>query len=180
MKGILMHKKTTRILNQIPSIETGELTKSSILSNIFRKLFVQQNESVLSQFLRYLIVGGISAFIDIFIFTLGVNVLGINHIISNSISFVFGLVANYLLSRKWVFNQKVHNPGRDFFLFSVIGLIGLILSNILIYILIDLRVLYYLLASTSDNLIKPFAKLIVINIVLFWNFIARKKIVFST
>lgn len=137
-----------------------------------------RKEGIVNQFLRYVLVGGIASVIDISIFSIGVNVFKINYILSNTFSIGAGLAVNYLLSSKWVFNIRTYNV-KDFVQFSAVGIIGFILSNILLYVLIDYKVLYYLLLSSNDQIIKPLAKIIVTGIVLFWNFAARRKLVFS-
>lgn len=144
-----------------------------------KKTLVYSNENVIGQFLRSVVVGGIASLVDISLFSMGVNLLGINHIAANTFSFVFGLLVNYYLSREWVFNQKIHNARKDFMLFALIGVIGLILSNFLLFIFVDFRILYLLLATPNSRIVKPAAKVIVVAIVFFWNFFARKKFVFS-
>lgn len=149
------------------------------MENYFKKIFFSKTNNTMSQFLRYAVVGGIASLVDISVFSLGISLFRINHIVSNSMAFVFGLVVNYLLSREWVFNKKTHNVKRDFTLFSLIGFMGLILSNILMYGLVDTGLLYIMLASSNNNIVKTVAKLIVIFLVFLWNFIARKRIVFA-
>lgn len=148
------------------------------MEGYIRKIFFLESNSFIVQFFRYAIVGGISAVVDISLFTLLVNAFGMNHLAANTLSFIAGLFINYLLSRKWVFNKLTLDFGRDFLLFAIIGVMGLLLSNLILYILIDRRVMYGLLYFLSDGFIKTFSKIAATFIVLFWNFIARKKFVF--
>lgn len=148
------------------------------MEHYIRKIFVQDSKNLIIQFLRYAIVGGISAVADISVFSLTANVFGINPLAANTISFTLGLLINYFLSRQWVFNRKSHEFKRDFLLFAAIGLIGLLISNLIIYILIDKKLMYSILYFLSDSMIKTSSKVIATFIVLFWNFFARKKIVF--
>lgn len=136
--------------------------------------------SLLLQFTKYAFVGGIAAAIDISVFYTAANILGINHIVSNTLSFVMGLIFNYYASSKWVFNKQNRSLLRDFVVFSVIGLLGLLLSNLILYVLVDWNILHTLLPFLSAGTIKLIAKLNAVAIVLFWNFAARKKLVFST
>ncbi len=136
------------------------------------------NKLLIKQFFRYALVGGVASVADISIYIIGVNLFGINHLLANTISLTVGLAVNYALSSKWVFEIHTHMV-TNFFLFSVIGLIGFALSNALLYVLIDLKVLYSLLLTSNENLLKTLAKLIVTGIVLIWNFAARRKLVFS-
>ena len=149
------------------------------MNSIIRKIFMHESNSLIVQFFRYGIVGGIASAVDISVFYIAVNLADINHLIANTLSFSFGLIVNYFLSREWVFNKKKHNARKDFLLFAVIGVLGLLLSNLILFILIDCNVLYKLLPVLDSNLTKLTAKLIAVFVVLFWNFIARKKIVFN-
>ena len=144
-------------------------------------LFEKTNtNNLLKQFIKYSLVGGAAAVLDISIFYFLSAGLGLNYIFSNTMSFTIGVLANYLLSRGWVFGQHTHRFGRDFTLFLIIGVIGLFISNFILYILIDWGILYMLLAFAGDSFVKFTAKLIAVFIVLFWNFAARRKIVFHT
>lgn len=153
------------------------------MENYIRRIFVRENNNIYVQFFRYAIVGGFAALADISVFYLAANIIGINHIIANTMSFIFGLLLNYFMSRVWVFNKQTQSMIRDFILFAVIGVIGLLLSNMILYVLVDLRLLYnifaIILSFNGDNFTKISAKLVSVFIVLFWNFVARKKIVFA-
>ncbi|MGI6779034.1 MAG: GtrA family protein [Acetivibrionales bacterium] len=149
------------------------------MENYFKKAFIIKDNSTVYQFIRYVVTGGTASLADISIFSIGANTLDINHIQSNSMGFVVGLTVNYLLSRGWVFNKSNHKVIRDFFLFSLIGIIGLILSNIFMYIMVDTGLLYAILASSNDELVKVLAKLLVTFLVLLWNFAARRRLVFG-
>lgn len=137
------------------------------------------NKHSFGQFIRSLIAGGAASLVDISIFSTAVNIFQINYIISNTVSFIFGLTVNYLLNREWVFNKEVHNTKRDFLLFSLVGITGLILSNILLFTLIDLRLIYYVIDFPNDRLTNFASKALVILLVFIWNFTARKKFIFS-
>ena len=146
----------------------------------FRKLPFFSNEHVVGQFMRCGIIGGIASLVDISIYSLGANILGINHILANTLSFLFGLIINYYLTREWVFNQKTDHTGKDFLVFSVIGVIGLVISNVLLLLMVNTGLLYAVLMTNSDALVRSAAKIITVVVVFFWNFTARKKLVFST
>ena len=147
--------------------------------NFIKKILLNSNSSVLIQFFRYVIVGGIAAVVDISLFYAGANVFHIYYIIANTLSFTVGTFVNYFMSRKWVFNKNSGVFTKDFLLFTIIGVIGVMLSNFIMFILIDHRVLYSILSNLSDNYIKLSAKIIAVWIVLFWSFIGRKMIVFE-
>ena len=92
----------------------------------------------------------------------------INYLIAASLSFLAGLVINYLLSALWVFHSsKLLNKRHEFLLFSVIGLVGLGLTDLILWVLTSHFGFYYI-----------FSKAVATVIVYFWNFGARKKYIF--
>lgn len=136
--------------------------------------------SGLGQFMKYCFVGGFASLADVSIFYTMTGILEANHILSNTLSFSIGLLVNYFLSREWVFGQQTHKFTRDFVLFAIIGVIGLCISNLILYLLIDWAILFRLFAWADTGLLKLAAKLIAVFTVLFWNFAARKRFVFHT
>jgi putative flippase GtrA len=149
------------------------------MENIVKKMLIDPSTTTFQQLVRGILVGGIAALADLSVFSLGVQLLGIHHIVSNSVAFVFGLTVNYLLSREWVFGRKVHHTRRDFLLFSLIGLIGLLISNLLLFVFIDLRLLSILLPHAGNRIMKILAKLLTIILVFLWNFFVRRRVVFA-
>ena len=68
------------------------------------------------------------------------------------------------MSTKWVFNQdNIENKVLEFNLFLAISALGLVFTEILLWLFTDVIGLYYLLS-----------KVIAAIIVMFWNFIARR------
>ncbi|MBQ3463715.1 MAG: GtrA family protein, partial [Clostridia bacterium] len=65
-------------------------------------------------------------------------------------------------------SSRVKNRVREFLVYAVIGIIGLGLTEIIMYILTDLCHFYFM-----------FSKVISAIIVLIWNFVARKKILYT-
>lgn len=74
------------------------------------------------------------------------------------------------MSTKWVFNQEnIDNRLIEFNLFILISTIGLVFTEVLLYLFTDVLGLYYLVS-----------KIISAIIVLFWNFIARRIMFYGT
>jgi putative flippase GtrA len=134
----------------------------------FTKDFFGKNSNIMAQFLRYVVVGGIAFLFDfsfLFIFT---NYFHIHYLISAAIAFLIGLFINYLLSIFWVFDKRtLDNRMVEFFIFAIIGLIGLGLNEGFLWIFTGLVGLYFM-----------YSKLISTFFVLLWNFSARKLILF--
>lgn len=109
-------------------------------------------------------MGGTAFVVDFFFLYFFSDICGIYYLISGVLSFVISVLVNYLMSIKWVFNQEnIENRIMEFNLFLIISTIGLIFTEILLYVFTDILGLYYLLS-----------KIIAAIIVLFWNFTARR------
>ncbi|MBQ6630121.1 MAG: GtrA family protein [Methanobrevibacter sp.] len=128
------------------------------------KLFKQRTDNIFLQFFRYIFVGGTAFVVDFFFLYFFSDICGIYYLISGILSFIISVLVNYLMSIKWVFNQDdIENRIMEFNLFLIISTIGLIFTEILLYVFTDIIGLYYLIS-----------KILAAIIVLFWNFIARR------
>lgn len=113
---------------------------------------------------RYVFVGGTAFIVDLFFLYFFSDICGVYYLISGILSFIISVLVNYWMSTKWVFNQdNIDNKVLEFNLFLVISIIGLIFTEILLWVFTDLFGLYYLIS-----------KIIAAILVMFWNFIARR------
>lgn len=133
------------------------------------KLFVEPTENVLLQLFRYGFVGGAAFVVDYATLFVLTNYVGVQYLWSAAIAFVLGLVANYLLSISWVFrNRGDLSRWQEFLFFAVIGVVGLGFNELIMYTCTDLMHIHYMVS-----------KLISTAIVFFWNFFARKYLLFT-
>ena len=133
------------------------------------KLFVEPTENVLLQLFRYGFVGGAAFVVDYATLFVLTNNVGVQYLWSAAIAFVLGLVANYLLSISWVFrNRGSLSRWQEFLFFAVIGVVGLGFNELVMYACTDLMHIHYMVS-----------KLISTAIVFFWNFFARKYLLFT-
>ena len=124
---------------------------------------------IILQLFRYFFVGGVAFIFDLGLLYLLTEYFNVNYLLSASIGFLFGLIVNYILSIKWVFNERAfENKSLEFFIFTLIGLIGLGINQFLIWLLTDVFLLYFMVS-----------KIITASIVYFWNFFARKFLLFN-
>jgi putative flippase GtrA len=129
------------------------------------------------EFLRYILVGGLAFIVDFGILYLSktflFSALGYSGILlATALGFIAGLVLNYILSFAFVFKQinekaKQHKI-RSFVLFTIIGIIGLLITELCMFAGISLfGQKWYLII-----------KIITAGIVLMWNYITRKILIF--
>jgi putative flippase GtrA len=130
----------------------------------YQKLFTILRHSTL---LRYGVIGGTSASFDFVIFAFLFNVVGINPIIANVFSTACGIVLSFYLNAYFNFKRK-DKLWKRFALFFTVGMFGLILGSVLVYIIHDRL-------GVDANI----AKIISIPIVVLLQYIFNKKFSFS-
>lgn len=94
--------------------------------------------------------------------------LGINYLLATTLAFLFGLVTNYVISNRLVFkNPKINNSQILFIAFGLVGVIGLIINDFIIW---------FTHSELQLNLV--LSKIIAVTIVFFWNFLARRNFLY--
>lgn len=121
------------------------------------------------QLIRYLVAGSVAFAIDFIILKTFTENLGFHYLSSAVIGYCFGLLTSYLLSVLWVFDKRrMANRMVELASFIIIGVIGLGLTYMFMWLLTDIADIYYLLS-----------KIITTVLVFFWNFFAKKFLLFS-
>lgn len=139
------------------------------MSKEIKRLFKGNTDNWFIQFLRYVIVGGLSFLVDYGLLYLFTETVGMYYLASATLSFMAGLVFNYLISTRWIFNNsKYANKMTEFTIYGVIGGVGLVFNNLLLFTFTDMFHVHYMVS-----------KLIVAAIVMIWNFVGRKIILFN-
>lgn len=134
------------------------------MKELIYRLCIQQTNDTKIQFFRYLFVGGFSAVINIGSLFLFKEFLHIYYLWANVCGFLLGLITNYILSKKLIFSAETKvNPIVEFITYTLVGVVGLGIDTVCIYIATSILGIYYLLS-----------KLISTAIVFLWNFFGRK------
>lgn len=134
-----------------------------------RVFLISETDSWLAQLFRYSIVGGLSFVVDYGLLYILTEWIGLHYLLSATVSFVAGLAVNYLISISWVFSRsRLSSRSAEFAVYGAIGVVGLLLNSLLLYLFTDHLHLHYLLS-----------KLVSAAVVLLWNFAGRKLILFS-
>lgn len=131
-----------------------------------KNLFKTPTDNTFIQFFRYLFVGGIAFLVDagsLFLLELA----GLHYLMAAGIAFLIGLVCNFIMSKLLVFQEKKDKPQIEFAVYGIIGVMGLGITEGLMYLFTDVAGVYFMLS-----------KIVVAIIVLMWNFFARKFILY--
>lgn len=124
-----------------------------------------KNNKLLMQIAKFIVVGGTATVIDFVLLFVLKEFVGLNEIVSNTISFTISLIYNYIASVKWVFDvDKNKKQEQQFLIFIIFSIIGLLINNLILWICIDKLKIYYLIG-----------KVIATAIVMVFNFVTRKK-----
>lgn len=146
---------------------------SELISLIFKfdleGLFLRPSTNGLIQFFRYAFVGAIASFVDWGVLW-GVEWLGLHYLLAAIVSFFAGLATNFFLSKKLVFNaQKARvSSFLEFVSYGAIGAIGLLLTLGIMYALTEWAMFHFMIS-----------KIIATALVLIWNFLARKILLYK-
>jgi len=118
---------------------------------------------IVKQFIKYFGVGLIAAIVNITSLYILASILKINYLLANIISFIFGLIINYILSKRYVFKDKHMNKLLEFIIYGMIGVIGLGIDTLCLWLFTEKVNIYYMIS-----------KIISTGITFVWNFLARK------
>lgn len=123
-------------------------------------------KKLIMQIIKFGMVGGLCFLIDYGVMIFLTEVFNINYLISSGISFTVSVIVNYILSMRFVFEtEKDDSAMKKFIIFVVLSVIGLIINQILMWILVDKIGIFYMISKIGATFI-----------VMVYNFITRKLI----
>lgn len=136
--------------------------------------------------MRFVVVGGLATLFDYAVFFLLRNVvLPDNNIglgISTFAGFTIGFLINYILSIVFVYKQTTNvikiNSIKTFVIFMILALIGLLITEVGMFAankIIDM----FTVTDTLRKIYELVAKVVMTVIVLIYNYISRKLIIFK-
>lgn len=123
-----------------------------------------KNNKLFQQIFKFGIVGGIAFIIDYGIMVISKELLGFSILLSAALGFTISVIFNYIASIKWVFDvNKEKDEKKNFVLFIIFSVIGLILTEVIMFIGTDIININYLIVKIAATAI-----------VMVFNFITRK------
>jgi putative flippase GtrA len=116
----------------------------------------------------YVVFGAFTFFVNIAVYFLFEDVLGVNYLISNIIAWFFSVLFAYITNRIWVFESKSPNILKEMALFFGGRIFSGVVDTALMYLFIDVMMI-------GDTI----SKIVVQIIVIVLNYIFSKLIVFK-
>ncbi len=112
-------------------------------------MFLAKTAKTHIQMLRFAATGGIGTLVDYLLLYSLTEYLHVYYLFSAVISFFVCMVINYFLSIRWVFNKRKYGTGvKEFGLFILTGIGGLLLNEVLIWAFTEKLGMYYLWSKT--------------------------------
>ena len=142
---------------------------------------LNKSNSTAAQFKRYVFVGGGATVVQWGILVLLKEAFGINANLANAVGFVGGLVFNYIISSIWVFDtSSVKNKAAEFSAFALIGVVGLLINQGLIWLFDKALTGKDLFGGIiPQNKYYLVGQVIATSLAFFWNFFARKYLLYN-
>lgn len=135
---------------------------------VYMRIWECGMKGLIEQFLKFGVVGAIAFLIDYGVLMLLSQVIGMDPVISASISFVVSVVFNYVASMHYVFTRRDDiSRRREFTIFVILSAIGLVINEIIMVIGVNVL--------GDSALMVTITKLVATAIVMVWNFVSRKK-----
>jgi putative flippase GtrA len=134
---------------------------------------IQAAHPEVRRFIKFMIVGGIGAMLDVSVLTLLVFVFHVPDYLANIVSVACAIVSNFTWNTLWTFpeSREQNKLHKHFAQFALVNIVGLGINEI-VFVLTDKFLFEPLLERVGVNPalgIYP-AKMFAIGIVLFWNF----------
>jgi putative flippase GtrA len=144
------------------------MQKESFVKRLRRKM---PRSSLMGQFVRYLVTGGLAFVVDFGLYALCLYKFDWFYLLANLVGLVAGLVINYIMSIAWVFSEckRVLEDRKtaEFTIFAVVGFLGVGINELLMLLMVG--------GFKWDEMISKMAAAV---LVLMWNFGARKMMLF--
>lgn len=120
------------------------------------------------EFIKYGFMAVIVVAIELVSFTVMISQLRINYLFATIISLAIGILLNWLGSRYFVFGKSKHSTGKEFTLVAITSLAGVLLQIVTVFTAVEIL-----------NMQPLPGKVAAIIITFFWNYLARKKIIYK-
>lgn len=120
-------------------------------------------KNLIIQIIKFSIVGVIATIIDFSVLMLLKEVVHLDVLVASALSFCVSVVANYILSMLFVFKGGKNGKIKEFIIFVVLSVGGLLLNQLLMWLGTEILAVYYLWVKVFACVFVPI-----------YNFVTRK------
>ena len=115
------------------------------------------------QLIKFGIVGVIATLIDLAVLMLLKEFMQVDVLVASAVAFSVSVIANYILSMLFVFKSRGNSKDKEFLVFVILSIGGLLLNQFIMWIGTEIMSAYYLCAKVFALVFVPI-----------YNFITRK------
>ena len=126
----------------------------------------RQVTQVGTQLTKFIIIGVGSTAIDFGVMYLLIEGFSTHYLVASTMAFIIATVFNYYFSILWVFKSKYTNKKDEFLVFTGLSVLGLLLTQVLLYISVSIVGLQVFVSKVG-----------VTGVVTIINFILRKRVI---
>jgi putative flippase GtrA len=121
----------------------------------------------IKEFFRYLAISVLALGMDMGVLLLTAKVM--DYLVAATLGFVVGAVVSYVLATRWAFGHRrfAQRPRVEFAAYVIIGILGLAVNNLTIYVMVE-----------QVNLSLAVAKLVAAMLTFAFNFLVRMQTLF--
>ena len=120
-------------------------------------------KKLIIQLIKFGIVGVIATLIDLGVLMVLKEILDVDVLAASAVAFSVSVIANYILSMLFVFESSGNSKVKEFLVFVVLSIGGLLLNQFIMWIGTEIMTAYYLWAKAFALVFVPI-----------YNFITRK------
>ena len=120
-------------------------------------------KKLIIQLIKFGIVGVIATLIDLAVLMVLKEILDVDVLIASAVAFSVSVIANYILSMLFVFESRGNSKVKEFLVFVVLSIGGLLLNQFIMWIGTEIMTAYYLWVKAFALVFVPI-----------YNFITRK------
>jgi len=120
-------------------------------------------KKLIIQLIKFGIVGVIATLIDLAVLMVLKEILDLDVLAASAVAFSVSVIANYILSMLFVFESRGNSKVKEFLVFVVLSIGGLLLNQFIMWIGTEIMTAYYLWVKAFALVFVPI-----------YNFITRK------
>jgi putative flippase GtrA len=126
------------------------------------------------KFLKYFSVGIVGTLVDYSAYTILIVFFDMYFMVATAIAYFIGMVINFVLNRRFTFNNTYRKVHYQFASFGAIALVGLGIQELVMY-----GIVHYALADTTADLPLLGCRVAATFAGFIWTYIANKKVTFK-
>ena len=120
-------------------------------------------KKLIIQLIKFGIVGVIATLIDLAVLMLLKEFMHVDVLVASAVAFSVSVIANYILSMLFVFKSRGNSKVKEFLVFVILSIGGLLLNQFIMWIGTEIMTAYYLWVKAFALVFVPI-----------YNFITRK------